>query len=125
MKKLANRDLLVPALLVALSIVPMLGGAVRLASLSGPPTPESARFVAAPVPVVLHIVGAGLYALLGAFQFSSAVRRRWPRWHRRAGESEGPTRDALMVLAWAINAAVAEWAIQRRRSPVRPSPSPA
>jgi hypothetical protein len=85
-KKLTKKDLRVPGLLLALSAVPMLGGAARLASLSAPATAESARFVATPAPVVIHIVGAALYCLIGAFQFSSGFRRRWPRWHRRAGK---------------------------------------
>lgn len=84
-RRIQVRDLTVPLLLVALSVVPMIGGAIRLASLSAPPTPESARFVAAPAPVVLHILAATVYCLLGAFQFSRAVRNRWPGWHRRAG----------------------------------------
>lgn len=86
MRKLTKKDFLVPALLLLLSAIPMVGGAVRLASLSAPPTPESARFVAAPLPVVLHIAGAALYSLLGAFQFSQGFRVRWPGWHRSAGK---------------------------------------
>lgn len=85
MRKLTKRDFVVPGVLLALSVVPMLGGIARLASLSAPTTVENARFVAAPAPVILHIFGATLYALLGAFQFSSGVRLRWPGGHRRAG----------------------------------------
>jgi uncharacterized membrane protein len=33
----------------------------------------------------VHIVCAVLYATLGAFQFSSGLRRRRPNWHRVAG----------------------------------------
>ena len=33
----------------------------------------------------MHIVAAIGYAMLGAFQFSAAIRRRRPGWHRRAG----------------------------------------
>jgi len=36
-----------------------------------------------PAPLVVHILGAVIYALLGAFQFSARLRRRG--WHRRAG----------------------------------------
>jgi uncharacterized membrane protein len=43
------------------------------------------RFFAAPLPVILHVVGASVYALLGAFQFAPSFRLRRPRWHRRAG----------------------------------------
>jgi uncharacterized membrane protein len=37
------------------------------------------------VPVVVHIVSAIAYAILGAFQFSAGLRRRRPGWHRAAG----------------------------------------
>src|SRR5229473_7902460 len=43
------------------------------------------RITASPVPVVVHIVCAVVYAILGAFQFSAALRRRRPGWHRVAG----------------------------------------
>ena len=77
---------LVPALL-ALSAIPLAVGAVRLAELAAGAaiTPANARFFASPVPVVVHIVGAAVYALLGAFQFATGFRRRRPGWHRAAG----------------------------------------
>jgi uncharacterized membrane protein len=43
------------------------------------------RFVAAPVPVVLHVIAAIPFSVLGAFQFSPALRRRRREWHRAAG----------------------------------------
>jgi len=84
------RALWLPALLVCLSVVPVFGGVLRLRSLnagtgnSGAAL-EAARFLAAPLPIVIHIVAATLYCLLGAFQFARYVRWRWPLWHRRAG----------------------------------------
>jgi hypothetical protein len=68
---------LVPAGLLALCIVPAIAGALRLAELgSGAAiTPENARFFAAPAPVVVHIVSAVLFSVLGAFQFSAAAGR--------------------------------------------------
>ncbi len=77
---------LVPALLV-LSVVPLAAGAFRLKELAGGAaiTPANARFFASPMPVVLHIVSAGVYALLGAFQFALGFRRCRPGWHRVAG----------------------------------------
>jgi uncharacterized membrane protein len=73
--------------LLILSAIPLAGGAFRLTELTGGAeiTPANARFFAAPLPVVLHIVSASVYAVLGAFQFSAAFRRRRPGWHRRAG----------------------------------------
>lgn len=77
----------IPFLLVVLSLVPMIGGVMRIEGLlSGEAVTEAnARFVASPAPVVLHIFAATIYSLIGAFQFSAGVRRRWPAWHRRAG----------------------------------------
>ena len=73
--------------LLLLSAIPMAAGAFRLTELTGGAeiTPVNARFFASPLPVVLHIVGASVYAVLGAFQFSTAFRRRRPGWHRAAG----------------------------------------
>lgn len=83
----AMRDRLVPAGLITLSLVPVLAGAARVAQLTGGATvtSDNARFFASPAPVLVHIVGATLYALLGAFQFSRGFRRRRPGWHRVAG----------------------------------------
>jgi len=77
----------VPSALIALSVIPLIGGGVRLAGLAhgAAVTPENARFVAAPTPVVLHVLCAALFCVLGAFQFSSAFRKRQPGWHRIAG----------------------------------------
>jgi uncharacterized membrane protein len=77
---------LVAALLI-LSAIPLGAGAVRLSELAGGAaiTPANARFFAAPLPGVLHIGGAAVYAILGAFQFASGFRRRRPGWHRAAG----------------------------------------
>jgi uncharacterized membrane protein len=78
---------LIPAGLILLSVVPALAGAARLVELgSGAPvTASNARFVAAPLPVVLHILSVVVYSILGAFQFAPGFRRRHARWHRRAG----------------------------------------
>lgn len=200
-------DVIVPAMLLALSAVPMLGGIARLASLTSSAGHADARFLVAPVPIVLHVCGSAIFSVLGAFQFSPGFRMRWPAWHRCAGKlvalcglvtavsgmwmaqryaiprnlqgpilrlarlligggmataillawssirrrevarheawmirayalglgagtqvlvlapwmvlsgrTGGPTRDLLMILAWAANAAVAEWIIRTRRT---------
>lgn len=77
----------VPVALIALCAIPLAAGAVRLVTLAvgAEITPENARFFAAPLPVVLHIVVAAAYTVLGAFQFVPGFRRRKPGWHRRVG----------------------------------------
>ncbi len=91
---------LVPLGLIALSLVPIVAGSLRLVELSGgaavlpaKPTPH--------LPLVLHIVSASLYSVLGAFQFSAGFRRRWPRWHRIAGR--------LLVVLGLVVALAALW----------------
>lgn len=94
MSSLPSPSWRLPTSLLLLSLVPVAAGAVRLIGLvglasggsgAGAITPENARFMAMPAPVVLHIVSATLFCLLGAFQFDSAIRRRSPGLHRAAG----------------------------------------
>lgn len=59
------------------------------------------RFTAFPLPLVVHIVSALGYAILGAFQFSTALRQRRPGWHRAAGR-------VLLLLGLAV-ALSARW----------------
>lgn len=77
----------VPVALVVLSLVPLVSGTVRLVEVFGGPAimPDNPRVTASPAPVVLHVAGALLYALIGAFQFSTRLRRRHRSWHRGAG----------------------------------------
>ena len=73
--------------LLLLSFIPIASGMHRLNQLGGGAqiTAENARFFASPLPVTVHIVTVSLFAILGAFQFASSFRRRWPAWHRWAG----------------------------------------
>lgn len=100
---ISAREWVVPALLVLLSAVPVLAGAFRVGELAvdAPVTPENARFFAAPVPVVLHILAASPYCVLGAFQFVPRLRRR--RWHRVSGR--------LLVPLGAVGAAMAAFIV--------------
>ena len=77
----------VPVALVVLSAIPLTAGALRLIQLAGGPAviPADHRFAGFPLPLVVHIVGAAIYALVGTLQFVPRVRRRHPAWHRRAG----------------------------------------
>jgi uncharacterized membrane protein len=87
----------VPFALIALVLIPAIFGSLRLIELTGGPQlmPADPRFSSSPLPVVVHIVSAVGYAILGAFQFSTALRRRRPGWHRAAGR-------VLLVLGMAV-----------------------
>ena len=73
--------------MILLSAVPLAAGPVRLVSLAGGvgATPEKVRFVSSLVPVTLHVVGATLLMVPGAFQFVPGLRRRAMGWHRWMG----------------------------------------
>ena len=81
-------DWIIPAALLALSLVPAIAGSVRVAELTGGAevTPANARFFASPVPVLIHITAVIIYSIIGAFQFSPGIRRRHRAWHRAAGK---------------------------------------
>lgn len=83
----SRADWLVPAALLALTFIPVAAGMARLVGLASgtPVTPENARFMAMPLPVIIHIIGATLFCVLGAFQFSTGFRRSRPGWHRVVG----------------------------------------
>ena len=75
-----------PASLLLLAAVPVIGGIYRVLhlSLGGEVTPANERFFDAPVPMLLHGVSCSLFGILGAFQFTAGSRRK-PRRHRMRG----------------------------------------
>ena len=82
-----SKSSLAPLWLLVLMAIPVLAGGLRLFWLGtgAEITPENSRFFAQPIPVVVHIIGAVVYSLLGITQFIGAIRRRFPAWHRGAG----------------------------------------
>jgi uncharacterized membrane protein len=62
-------------------------GSLRLLEVSGGPAllPTNPRIDASPAPLVMHVIAAAVFAIVGAFQFPARLRRRRPAWHRRAG----------------------------------------
>jgi uncharacterized membrane protein len=87
MKSAIRTGLKIPLALLALSAIPCAAGVARLAGLAGHTAvnSDSERFLASPVVASLHIIGAVLFSLLGAFQFSTGLRQRYPQWHKVSG----------------------------------------
>jgi uncharacterized membrane protein len=87
----------VPFALIALVLIPAIFGSLRLIGLAGGPQlmPADPRMTTSPLPVIVHILSALTYAVIGAFQFSARFRRRRPGWHRAAGR-------ILVVLGLAV-----------------------
>jgi len=87
MNPATKSEWLIPAGLIALSFIPIVAGTFRVVGIGigVEITADNARFFAAPLPVVLHIISTVIYCVLGAFQFSPSFRRHKPNWHRVAG----------------------------------------
>ena len=84
-----RREWMLLACILLYSFVPTFAGLLRVAELSGGPAiiPANPRALAAPVPIVLHIIGSFLFCLLGALQFMPNFRHRHIAWHRLAGKA--------------------------------------
>lgn len=83
---------IVPALL-ALSAVPVVAGAYRLAMVARlfPPSNDASRLLVASPTLCLHIVSTSLFLIAGAFQLSPRVRERSPAVHRPLGMLTAPS----------------------------------
>lgn len=68
--------------LLLLSALPVLGGVFRLTEVSA--EPPQALLLPSTVALIAHIAAMSVFCLVGAFQFSPALRTR-RRWHRAAG----------------------------------------
>lgn len=82
-----GRDRWVVASLLLLAVIPTLGGIARMSVLAraNNVTADDLRLAAHPFALALHIVGATLFTVLGALQFSRSFARARGRWHRAIG----------------------------------------
>jgi uncharacterized membrane protein len=86
-RRSGRSDWWVPLPLIALSLIPIVFGTLRVIEIFGGPhvMPANPRIAASPSPAAAHIIGGGVFLLIGAFQLSRRIRTRWRNWHRRAG----------------------------------------
>jgi hypothetical protein len=71
---------------MAFGLLPLLANAVRrLAEASGAAGSAAGGAGGVSLPVMAHVVGATVFVVLGALQFSVSLRSRRPAWHRVAG----------------------------------------
>ena len=91
--------------LLILSLVPCLGGVLRLLELSHfiqlEFLPDNPRIASAPLPVVIHLSASIPYCVLGAFQFLASFRKAYPKWHRMSG--------GLLAVSGIVSAASGLW----------------
>src|SRR5579859_651091 len=78
-RAITRADWLVPVGLILLTAIPALGGVLGLVGFATGTalTPDDTQFRSLPLPIVLHIVSALPFCLLGTFQFAPGVRRHW------------------------------------------------
>ncbi|WP_375002828.1 DUF2306 domain-containing protein [Aeromicrobium sp. CTD01-1L150] len=109
---LTRREWLLVGGLLLLALVPSVAGGVRIGEIAtgASQTPQNARFLQMPLPIVVHVVAALVYSVVGAFQFLPSVRRWHLAWHRFAGRF-------LLVPAGLIVAASGLWMTALYQSP--------
>jgi hypothetical protein len=85
--RLEESEWVVLGAILVYSFIPVVGGLIRVLELAGGPqiAPANTRASLAPVPIILHILGSGLFCVLGAFQFLPGLRRQRPVAHRVIG----------------------------------------
>lgn len=103
MKVLSRLEWTILVLIFTYSFIPAFGGLFRVLELAGGPAvaPENLRALAAPLPIVLHILTSSLFCLLGVVQFLPSVRRYRPATHRVIG--------GAVAIAGCISAATGLW----------------
>lgn len=91
------------AALIASVVIPSVAGVTRLVELAGGPKslPPKPHVTDSPLPLIVHIVAAVAYAVLGAFQYLPARSRRLRVWHRVDGR--------VVVLLGVVVALTALW----------------
>jgi uncharacterized membrane protein len=89
--------------LLLLSLVPCLGGVVRISELlfGFEIMPANPRVLKAPIPVIIHLAGAVPFCVLGILQFLPSVRSAYPRLHRVSGR--------LIIIAGVLAALSGLW----------------
>ncbi len=103
MKLLSKREWAVLAFIAVYSFIPAFGGLLRVLELAGGPAivPSNPRALAAPLPIVLHVVSSFLFCIVGALQFLPSLRRRAPTAHRALGR--------VIAVAGCVSAASGLW----------------
>lgn len=129
-----ERSWLVPLALTVLSAIPLTAGTLRVIQLAGGPAliPVDHRISA--FPLVLHIVGAAVYALVGTVQwmiraYAIGLAAGTQSFTEGVGEAVFGTgvltADLAKAAGWVINLVVAEWVVRRptRGRAARPAPA--
>lgn len=103
MKHLRKSEWTLLAVIFVYSFIPAFGGLLRVLELAGGPAiiPENPRALAAPIPIIIHILSSFLFCIVGALQFLPSIRRRYPAAHRACGRA--------IAIAGCISAASGLW----------------
>ena len=82
----SNESYLIILGLILLSLIPSIAGTARLFQImNNQVKADNLRFISNPTPVITHIISSTLFSILGAFQFSTELRIKYPRWHKYSG----------------------------------------
>ncbi len=84
---LTKREWTILFSIVVYSLIPVIGGLIRLLELAGGPAlaPVNPRALADRLPVIIHILGSIIFCVGGAIQFLPSMRFHHPFAHRAIG----------------------------------------
>ena len=85
--KVTRRGWFLVGVIFILSFIPTIAAGIRLFELGSRAevTPDNARFFAMPFPIIIHLLGTVIYAIVGGLQFIRGIRIRNPRLHQKLG----------------------------------------
>lgn len=103
MKLLRRSEWALLALILVYSLVPTVGGLIRVLELAGGPAiaPPNPRALADPLPITLHILTSLVFCIAGTLQFVPSIRRHNPASHRINGR--------VVAIAGCASAATGLW----------------
>ncbi len=103
MTPLSRSEWALLAFILIYSLVPTVGGLIRVLELAGGPAiaPPNPRALADPLPITVHILTSLVFCLAGALQFLPSFRRHNPATHRINGR--------VVAIAGCMSAATGLW----------------
>ena len=103
MKSLSRLETTILVAIIVYSFIPAFGGLFRILEMAGGPAvaPANPRALAAPFPIVAHILGSSVFCIAGALQFLPSIRRYRPAMHRVIGRA--------VAIAGCVSAATGVW----------------
>jgi hypothetical protein len=101
--KLKRKEWFIITSLFLFSFIPTFGGLVRILDLTTKSNfiPINSRALAAPIPIIIHIITSFIFCIFGIIQFIHTIRKKYPSLHKKVG--------IIVILSGLVSATTAMW----------------